>query len=371
MFEIITNFSNREKAKEVKEILKDFMNEYYTKFENKQGLVYKQDVSFSDKDKMLSGLVRDAICEKGRFTIDATDTPNEIFSKLQEPTARFAYFSVVNEFIDMIIPEIIQQNMGVYSDVRSGNWGDNFVFDTEPNHLFAVSKAGRDKARAEVQSNNVSKVSITPFNHIITVGTSLFKTLVGTESMAKFVSRAILSIEVAISQEAFTVFNTAMGALPTTPDARKLNVAGYSEKELMRLCQTVQIYNGNAKPVILGTMLAVQDLIPTAGVGRYDVETSNIQKIGYIPTFKGYDVMVLAQVADFKNKYKLFLPDDKLYILSPASQKILKICFEGTTVTRDISATNTADLTETTTLNKSWGMGIATNAIAAQMTLGG
>lgn len=96
---------------------------------------------------------------------------------------------------------------------------------------------------------------------------------------------------------------------------------------------------------------------------------SEYATLGYVKNAFGYDTMVLPQIADWKNPYKLALKDDRIYVVSPSSQKLVKLCYEGASMTNPLAAFDSANLSETTTINKSWGIAVATNAIAGMITI--
>jgi len=79
--------------------------------------------------------------------------------------------------------------------------------------------------------------------------------------------------------------------------------------------------------------------------------------------------MVLPQIADYATPFGLKLDNTKLWFVSPSSQKIVKVVLEGNALSYTSDTYANANLIQTSTLIKSWGMGIATNAVAAQMTV--
>ena len=286
----------------------------------------------------------------------------------QNPNMKWATYAVVDALVDMIIPDILIQDIGLFTEQRTGSYGDNFKFDVKSNDLFYVSKVGRNQRTTEFQREFNSSVTVVPENRAISVSVNFYKVLCGIDSLAEFVMKAALSLEARINKEVFTAFDTAMGNLPTTPADGSLKVAGWSQKEAVRLAQTVTSYNAGAKAIFLGTPVALQSVMPENPNYRYDIE-SDFVKIGYIRTAFGYDTMVIPQVADYMNPYKLALRDDRIYVISPSSQKPVKLCYEGASTTNSIDFRQTADLTESTTINKSYGIAIATNAIAGLITL--
>jgi len=86
--------------------------------------------------------------------------------------------------------------------------------------------------------------------------------------------------------------------------------------------------------LLMGTLQALSTVVPSAADThwRYELD-SEYARIGYIRTSKGVDLMVMPQVADWKNPFGLKLNDKRIYFLSPSSQKIVKVVLEGTTMT--------------------------------------
>lgn len=354
---------NREK---VELAFRDYMNQYFSEVEKKDGFPYDKTLGFAEKEKKVDALMLGEISKLAGVDLSNKSISVEMFS--QHPVLKWASFAVINSLIDMVIPDVLDKSIGIYTETRYGAYGDSFNFDVEPNDLFYVSKAGRDQRTVEFQKQFIGQVTVVPENREISVAVNFYKVLCGKESIAKFVMKAILSLEAQITHEVYTAFDTAMSALPTTPADSKLNVTGWDKKEAVRLAQTVTAFNNNSKAIFLGTALALSDILPSNANYRYWL-TDEYVTLGYIRNAFGYDTMVMPQLADWKNPYKLALKDDRIYVISPASQKPVKLCYEGASRTNTMGAYETANLTESTTINKSYGIGIATNAIAGIITL--
>jgi len=351
----------------VETAFKDYMNTYFSESEKRTGFTYDATVKFSDKEKKMNKIMNTEIYKLANVNF----TEGSIVSKemwAQHPMIKWASFAVVNALIDMIIPDVLDKSIGIYTEQRYGAMGDSFAFDVEPNDLFYVSKAGRDQRTVEFQRQYNGQVTVIPENREISVAVNFYKVLCGVDSLAKFVMKAILSVESRITREVYKAFDTAMGDLPTTPVDGALKISGFSQKSAVKLANTVTAYNGGAKAVFLGTQTALASILPTDANYRYDIE-SDFVKVGYVRTAFGFDTMVLPQVADWSNPYKLALGDDKIYVISPSSQKLVKLCYEGASTTNPMTAFQTANLTESSTINKSYGIAVATNAIAGEITL--
>lgn len=345
---------------------RDYMNQYLTEVARKEGFPFDNTLSFAEKEKKIDNLMMSEISKLAGVDLTNSYISKEMFS--QHPVLRWASFAVVNALIDMIIPDVLDKSIGIYTETRYGAFGDSFNFEVEPNDLFYVSKAGRDQRTVEFQKQFVGQTTVVPENREISVSVNLYKVLCGKESIAKFVMKAILSLEAQITREVYTAFDKAMNELPSTPMDSKLNLTGWDKKEAIRIAQTVTAFNNNSKAIFLGTALALSNILPDNANYRYWL-TDEYVTVGYLRTAFDYDTMVMPQIADWKNPYKLALKDDKIYIISPSSQKPVKLCYEGSSTTNAIGAYDTANLTESTTINKSYGIGIATNAIAGIITI--
>lgn len=82
-----------------------------------------------------------------------------------------------------------------------------------------------------------------------------------------------------------------------------------------------------------------------------------------------FDVIPMEQVADpyANTPYSLKFDDSKIYIVSPASDKLVKIGIFGGTMASTIPATANANTEESHTLSKSWDVAVITNSVAGRI----
>jgi hypothetical protein len=338
---------------------KDYFNHYH-----KKG-AFDESVSLAEKEQKINFAVKEEIARLASLPTVEGIAPEVLAS---HPAYSWATFAVIGAMVDSILPEAIVDSVGLYTDVKVGGYGDSFSFDVKPRDLFVVSKAGKGKRISEVHKQFDGQVTIVPEFRDITVQVSLYKVLAGQENLAEFAMKAAKSLEAQMTIDTFNAFNTAMGALDNAGDDA-LRVAGYTQSVLVEYAQKVTAWNGGNKAVVVGTQLALQNILPDDANYRYELDSDYV-KLGYIKTAFNYDVMALPQVADYKTPFKLALDDDKIYILSPSAQKILKLCLEGSTISITNGIYDNANLTQNTTMKKSYGLGVCTNSVAAVITLG-
>lgn len=321
-------------------------------------------ISFSEKEeKMNAALKKEILRVSGVSSFETFSLEQWVTN----PMVNWATFSVVGALIEMIIPESIIETIGLYTDVRTIGLGDSAAFDVEPRDLFVVSKSGKSQRQAEIKKQFKGQVTIIPEMREISVGVNLYKVLAGQESLANFTAKAVRSLETSMTVDAYNAFATAMDALPNTATTG-LRVAGYTQAALVSLLQRVTAWNGGSKAIVVGTQLALTNVLPDDANYRYTLNDEYV-KLGYIKTAFGYDVMALPQVVDISTPWGTVLSNDRIWVISPSSQKLLKLVLEGSTLSHTNQPYDYANLTQNTTIMKSWGIGVATNAVAGVITL--
>lgn len=278
----------------------------------------------------------------------------------KNPTVLSMADDIRDFMIDMILPEtLITGSLRYFADFRFADLGDSMTFNIENNALYNVSKAGYRKRSTNLQKLFDTTVTLAPINRELTVGSDLFEILSGRVYIAKEVMKAVRSIETAMMFDAYNAFATATGNL-----SGNLAVANYSEESLISLCETVTAYNQGRQAVIIGTPVALKSVLPTNSNYRYLLDDEYV-KLGHLQTFNGFDVLPLAQVADPYNAtpYSLKLDDTKIWVVSPASDKIVKIGVGGEMMSHTDAIYDNANLLQLSTLSKAWDCQVVTNSV--------
>ena len=321
-------------------------------------------ISFDEKEAaMNAALKREIMRLAGIANVDAF--PLETWAT--HPTLKWATMALVTSLIDVILPDTIMDSIGIYADIKNISFGDSAAFNVKPRDLFVVSKVGHGKRTSEIHKQFEGQVVVNPEFHELTVGVSLYRVLCGQESLADFTMRVVRSLETAFAVDVYAAFAYAMANLDNTA-VTGLRVTGYTQSDFTNLAQKVQAYNGGAAPVAIGTLRALANIWPADGNYRYDVQ-SDVVKVGYIKNFMGVDVMVLPQVAAWATPFTLALSDSYIWIVSPSANKIVKGVLEGSTLSYVSDVYANANLMQTASITKSWGVGVATNVVAATMSV--
>lgn len=324
-----------------------------------------KEITFAEKEARLSAALAEEISRVAQVK-NVANLP--LVTWASNPNISWAAFAVVNQLIDAILPSVLVDSIGMYTEIKVVGWGETAAFDVKPRDLFYVSAAGRSMGQAERVKQFNGQVVINPEMHEITVGVSLYRLLAGAESLADFAARAVRSVEAQVTVDAYSAFATAMAALPTTDANARLRIVGWSQDSFLELAEKVTAWNGGAQAALVGTQRALQNVLPDDANYRYFL-TDEYATLGYMKNAFGYNAYRLPQVANWATEFAVRLDNTKLWIVSPTSQKLVKLVLEGTTLANTTAPYQNANLTQNMTLMKAWKAGIATNALAAEIDL--
>lgn len=260
-------FAGGEANMGVYEAFADYWNQYQTEMLGKKGLFYHQtrtvdgkqvNFSLAEKEQVINQALQKEIIRKAGIS-NISEFPLSTWAG--HPLINWAAFAVVTTMIDMILPQTLIETIGLYTEIKTIGWGDSAAFDIKPRDLFAVSKAGRAKRQTELKKQYNGQVVLNPEPRQMAVSVSLYRVLAGQESLADFTMKAVRSIETQMTYDAYESFASAMNNIDNTASTG-LRVAGYSQADFVRLSQTVSAWNGGAKPLAIGTMAALANILP-------------------------------------------------------------------------------------------------------------
>ena len=321
-------------------------------------------VSFSvANDKMLEFFKSEIEYMSGKKIADFNDLA--MFCNFTD--VKEAAFAIASMMTDLVLPDALIKDLGYIANFKNGAWGESLKIDIEPRDLFVVSKGSQSKASADVKRQFKGSVTIIPEVRTISVGIALYDILRGDYTLAEFLTKAIMSIEVQMRYDVYDAFSTAMGALATTGDGT-LKIVGYTQDSAVALAQKVSAWNGNKKAVFLGTTLALSKILPASTNYRFDIGSEYV-RIGHLRDFFGYSCIELEQVADYTAEFKLKLKDTEIYVISPTADKLVKVFTEGSTLANQGDNYKNANLMVEANLKKSWGVAVATSAIGGLITV--
>lgn len=354
-------FANVKAFAEMSKDLSEAMSAYAHNYNlQRKGLKAFADHSEEEQKKLINKAFAMEVAKQSGMELPDLNNKTEVRRYAMNPMVRFFANQIQDVMIDMILPETLMTgSLKYFADMKFADLGDTIKFDIKSNSLFTVSKAGNRQRTTNQQKTFRTTVTMAGVNHEVTVGTTLFEILTGQAYLAEEVMKVARSIETAMLFDAYDAFTTEMNAL-----TGNLAVANYSEESLITLLETVTAYNQGRKAVVIGTPLALKAVLPTNTNYRYLLDDEYV-KLGHLQTFNGYDVLPMEQVANPYNStpYSLKLDDTKLYVVSPASDKIVKIGVFGGTFSHQDNSYDNANKTIENTTEKSWETAVVTNSV--------
>lgn len=337
--------------------------EYYESYINGK----KSSAAGTTFEEMNSKMLKFYTDEIERMSGRKVSDYNDLATFCNFSDVRESAFAIIGMITDLIIPDTLIKDLGVIAEVKNGAWGDTLKVEIEPRDLFVVAKGGRAKRDFDITRQFKGEKTVVPEVHAISVGISLYDVLRGAYTLAEFVRKAVLSIETEMRYDIYDAFATMMNSLPTSGSAA-LKISGFSQDSAIALAQKVSAWNGGRQAIFLGTKLALSKILPASTNTRILLGDEYI-KVGYLRDFFGVSCVELEQVADYKTEFAVKLDDEKIYVLCPGTDKLVKVFVEGSTLANNETNFYNANLQQVATLYKSYGVGAFTSALAGEIAL--
>ena len=270
--------------------------------------------------------------------------------------------------IDAVLPIVCSaSSLNALMDLKYADYGDTIKFTVSNKALYHVTKASFKKRHAEVQKTYRTDVTLNGENHKVTVMADLYDILQGSDYIAYEVMKSAVSIEQAIFAEGYTALKSALTG-SNIPSQLTANV--FSDTAFLTIKQGVQTYNGGGKVVAIGTDVALSSILPSGQSLVRISDDSDYVRNGHFSTYKGVELIPLEQVIDVDNQdsYGTLFDDDKIFLVSVDSDKILKGGIFGGTFSH-VSDDN-ANKESVHTLEKAWEVAVVSPSVMGLITLG-
>lgn len=320
---------------------------------------------FCDKKQSVEnkGLMQDAWFAEVERKSGVARGEGDISAWISHPSVKWASFAIIDATINAIIPEVILPQFSVFADFRTAGFGDVVKFKILPRSFYTVSLGGRGERTTMRQKKGASDIVVAPVEHIITIYSDLYRVLADKENIADFMGFLLASVESEMYKDAVGALNAGLAAIPSG----EFNVSGAMDiKTLVEMAEAVQYMNGGIKPYIIGSGAALLNVLPDASLGyRVNVDGQG-GSIELIKNVLDFPVMRLNNAVDASGK--LVLPSDKIYVVSPSADKLVKGVM-STAMTNTNQHFDNADITSNFTYRKAWDFVMATSAKAGVYTI--
>lgn len=362
MESLVTFAGGNEKALDTYKGMRDYYFHYMSAVEGKKGYGdFDASVSLDEKEEkmhnaLLAEVERVSGCPRGNMPFEAWS---------MSPQVKWATFAVVGAMIDAVLPDTIIKSVGIYTDIHTVGFGETLEFEVQPNSIFTVSQSSNAQRKGFNKKQFAINETLQAVPYQITVQTQLYKVLSGKENLARFVRKAVISVETKMNLEAY---NTLAGLVANASFPAALKVTGYSADDAITLAQTVEAYNQGAKVSFIGTKKAIYQMLPDASKGYRMITDASAPQINIVRGVFDWDIIELPQVATGVN-YGLALDDHKVYVMSTGADKVIKGVIEGVTLANSNDFYDTADLTSSATMTKRFGFAACSNSVCGVITV--
>lgn len=273
------------------------------------------------------------------------------------PTYQWAKFAVINKLVDMIIPDVVREDYMQIANTQTIGYGDSALFDIKSGDLFTVVKNGNSRRHVEAQRQFTGQKALVPVNHTITTEVDWYRVMAGKENNAEYAMKVVLSIESEIATDIMAAVKDSFSTLTAN-----FKENAYSETAFKKLAARVGAANGGAKAVAIGTELGLGTILPTNDYLKMGLGET-YAKVGYLPVFKNVPLIALAQKIDWSSAdYDFALDDSYIYMISPQTQKLVQVVFEGGTLSIADGQFANSNLTQKVSLHTRFVVGLITNA---------
>lgn len=315
---------------------------------------YDKNVTFDEKTAKINKAMQAEINKITGFATSDVITENVWRTS---PQYRWASFAVINSLVDMVIPDVVADAYGRFSEIRNIGFGDSNVFDIKSSDLFYVTKNGNNRRHVTAQRQFTGQTALIPVNRSITVQTDLYRILCGKEDLASYAMKVALSIEAEIAKDIYSALSSSYSGLTAN-----FKEAAFTQAAFLKLRNRVSAANGGAKTYVYGTEVALSSILPTSDYLKMGLgETYN--SVGYLPVYMNTGLIGLSQKINWDSAdYDFAIADNELFFIASNSQSLVKVVFEGETISVNDAQLSNANMTMDTSLHKRWAVGIVSNS---------
>lgn len=331
---------------------KDYVNNYRAvNFSVKKS--YDTSKTLDEKEVLVNAAIDREIANL--MKVDCSFVDKEAY--VTNPTYQWAKFAVINKLVDMIIPDVVREDYMQIANTQTIGYGDSALFDIKSGDLFTVVKNGNSRRHVEAQRQFTGQKALVPVNHTITTEVDWYRVMAGKENNAEYAMKVVLSIESEIATDIMAAVKDSFSTLTAN-----FKENAYSETAFKKLAARVGAANGGAKAVAIGTELGLGTILPTNDYLKMGLGET-YAKVGYLPVFKNVPLIALAQKIDWSSAdYDFALDDSYIYMISPQTQKLVQVVFEGGTLSIADGQFANSNLTQKVSLHTRFVVGLITNA---------
>ena len=259
------------------------------------------------------------------------------------------YFDVIEEVTDWTVSTGLKENewFNVLVNYANLKEGDKNLFVNEHEEvILSVARMGKrhhDTMLQRLPENTTYSVDTDVYG--AAVGADIDKYLIGQEDWTKLVDAITKAFVVMIQELIFAEILEAPKKLPAQAEFVQTGALDKTNrKKFNKICQNVSTANDNAEVVIMGTMVALQELENLVDVNWIaDSQKEDKATMGRLGNYGRYTLVEIPQRFARNDVTKEMYKDDTLWVFASGDNKMVDMVDVGETLIEEITDRGTAN----------------------------
>lgn len=259
------------------------------------------------------------------------------------------YFDVIEEVTDWTVSTGLKENewFNVLVNYRNLKEGDTNLFVNEHEEvILSIARMGKrhhDTMLQRLPENTTYSVETDVYG--AAVGADIDRYLIGQEDWTKLVDAITKAFVVKIQELIFAEILEAPKKLPAQSEFVQTGALNTTNrKKFNKILQNVSVANDNADVVIMGTMVALQELENLIDVKWVaDSQKEDIAKMGRLGNYGRYTLVEIPQRFARNDVTKSMYKDDTLFVFATGDNKLVDMVDVGETLIEEITDRGTAN----------------------------
>lgn len=252
-------------------------------------------------------------------------------------------YEIIEEVANIVIPRKVLEQFGGFAEIRRKDYGEKISFTVRTGKNRGkkfVTKAG-DQGIYKTFTLDNRELVMQPRVYAGATRLEIEDFLLGRISMAELLDVLTEALGEKLYIEIQKALIAAFNA-PERPAANKYTGDGFVVSEFDKLINTVRAYGDSVN--IYCTYAFASKLYNLPGWATPSInpnlssrDAEDIRNQGYVGTYKGCDVVLLAQSFTDETNTETIVDDSYCYIMPAGADKPVKIAFEGPTFVRNFT----------------------------------
>lgn len=259
------------------------------------------------------------------------------------------YFDVIEEVTDWTVSTGLKENewFNALVNYRNLKEGDTNLFVNEHEEvILSIARMGKrhhDTMLQRLPENTTYSVETDVYG--AAVGADIDRYLIGQEDWTKLVDAITKAFVVKIQELIFAEILEAPKKLPAQSEFVQIGALNTTNrKKFNKILQNVSVANDNADVVIMGTMVALQELENLIDVKWVaDSQKEDIAKMGRLGNYGRYTLVEIPQRFARNDVTKSMYKDDTLFVFATGDNKLVDMVDVGETLIEEITDRGTAN----------------------------